>query len=331
MKCIDPVLCYTINNGKKKIYRHFSLAQKFRLSMPHIVFNCGKCLVCRKKKAYELAVRCVLHASLYPQNAFLTLTYDEKSPEYHNNFQYTDIQKFKKKLRQHVHRHHEEKKIELFNVHEYGKNGKKHWHLLMFNHDFKDKTVYTRKNDIPLYTSETLASLWPFGFNTLGDVTEGSAMYQAQYMEKDIKNGNVMSHKKSHSKHSGLGRPYFMQNYKQILSLGYIPIGGRKAPVPRYFQKLSHKHFCHFYDKSKFFDNPDRKAVHRPFKKEQPNKEIADLYINFQHQKEKHIADMELDWQAVISRYLTDKTADFKQAGENLLYDLANKNNGGSL
>lgn len=157
-------------------------------------------------------------------------------------------------------------------------------------------------------------------------------MYQAQYIEKDLKNGNRNNSKKSHSKHSGLGRPYFMQNYKQILMLGYIPVGGRKVPLPRYFEKLAHKHYCHYYDKSKFFDNPDRKAIHRPFKKQQPNKEIADLYINFKHQKEKLILEFEKDWQDILNRYLTDKApTDFQKSGSNLLHDLANKTSQGDF
>lgn len=339
MKCIDPVLCYTHANGKK-MYRHFSQIHKFLLHTDHLVFNCGKCIVCRKKKAFELAVRCVLHASLYPKNCFLTLTYDEKKPTYHNTFDYTDIQKFKKRLRQHVWRTFKQR-IEIFNVHEYGKNGKKHWHLIVFNYSpdqeadrgkQPDCRIHSRSNGIGLYVSQTLSDLWPHGYNTVGDVSEASAMYQAQYMEKDLKNGNLMSHKKSHSKHSGLGRPYFMQNYKQILMLGYIPLGGRKIPVPRYFQKLAHKHFCHYYDQSKFFQTSERKAIYRPFKKEEPDKQIADLYADFKHQKDIHVLEMEKDWNDVLTRYLTDYAdTDFQKSGANLLYDLANKKNGETL
>lgn len=41
-------------------------------------------------------MRCVLHASLYKENCFITLTYDESKDGYHNNKEYADIQKFKK-------------------------------------------------------------------------------------------------------------------------------------------------------------------------------------------------------------------------------------------
>ena len=214
MKCADPKLCYT--NGTTKILRHFSQASEIFKLRAQTVFNCGTCIFCRKKKAYELASRCVLHASLNKQNCFLTLTYDENKEGYHNVFEYPDIQNFKKRLLQHINtveyshartrklkRRRVEKRFrrtsQIFNVHEYGKNGKKHWHLVVFGYDFSDKEIHTFKNQIPLYTSKELEKLWKYGFSTVGSVTEASAMYQAQYMEKDFKNYNNGTKRKSHS------------------------------------------------------------------------------------------------------------------------------------
>lgn len=326
MKCADPVLCY-ITGKDKKIYRNFSLVPRTFLPLkPAQVFNCGKCIFCRKKRAYELASRCVLHASLYKQNCFLTLTYDEKKQTYHNNFEYADIQKFKKRLRQHCKRNYNGKKIEIFNVHEYGKNGKKHWHLIVFNHDFSDKETHARTRSNTLYTSRSLTCLWPYGFSTVGDVTAASAMYQAQYCEKDFKNGNVTNEKKSHSKHSGIGRPYFLAHYRQILQLGYIPVGGGKLPIPRYFQKIAHKHWSHFYQPENFFDNKTRKALYRPFKKEEPDLEIATLYNLFSQQKQERVKELESEWSEFIAKHLTTKDeADFIKSASNTIYDLKHK------
>ena len=277
---MDPVLCYT-DEGGKKLFRHFSIANHvFKYHLHQQVFNCGKCLFCRKKKAYELASRCVLHSSLYIQNCFITLTYDETKKGYHNEFNYKDVQDFKKRLRAHCARVYK-KKIEIFNVHEYGKNGRKHWHLVIFNHDFTDKELFTVKNGNRIYTSQTLKELWPFGHNTIGEVTEASALYQAQYTQKDIKNGNTNNDRKAKSNHSGIGRGFFLRNYRQILSLGYIPFGKTKMPIPRYFEKLAHKHWCHFNDQTAFFDQSYRKRIYTPFKTGQENKQIADLYAYY--------------------------------------------------
>lgn len=279
-------------------------------------------------------MRCVLHASLYKHNCFLTLTYDESRPEYHNVFDYRDIQLFKNKLRSRIRRDDEqlfltepESKIDIFNVHEYGKNGKKHWHLVAFNLDFSDKKLFSRKNGIPLFTSDELADCWGKGHCTLGDVSEASAMYQAQYTQKDFKNGNVNNEKKSHSKHSGIGRPYFLKHFDQILRLGYVPFRGKKLPVPRYFQKIAHKHYCHFYDTSVFFDIPGRKALYRPFKPGQEIRALGDLYPGFIALRNHAIDDRVDIWSETVEKYLTTKdTPDFIKSAENALYDLRNRN-----
>lgn len=329
MKCADPTLCYIDSKGKR-IFRSFSYYKKrqgYFLPEDHLVFSCGKCLICRKKKAYELACKCVLHSSLYKENCFLTLTYDEKRKGYHNEFQYEDIQKFKKRLRIYVSRT-KNQRIEIFNVHEYGKNGKKHWHLVVFGFDFNDKETIPGGNaDSPYKTSKTLQKIWTHGHVSVGDVTEASAMYTAQYMEKDFKNYYVGTKKKSHSQHSGIGRPYFEKYYKQILSLGYIPINGRKLPIPRSFQKISHKHWCHFHKPDAFFATNMRKALYRPFSgRSAPNIEMANLFGSYKEFKSEYIKELELEWDAVISQYLTTKEdPDFIKSNENSLYDLRNK------
>lgn len=292
------------------------------------VFNCGQCLFCRKKRAYELACKCVLHSSLYKENCFITLTYDENRKNYHNNFEYRDIQLFKKRLRKHV----SPKKIEIFNVHEYGKNGKKHWHLIVFNHDFADKEIHSKKNEITIYKSQALRRLWPFGYNTIGDVSTASAMYQAQYCEKDFKHGHAGTSKKSDSKHSGIGKPYFLREAVTILRLGYVPIGGKRLPVPRSFQKIAHKHWCYFNDPSAFRDTSTRKALYRPFTHKSdpgsvPNPEIARAYALFKSIKDEKIKEYEQEWNETINSYLTTgKDPDFIKSNQNALYDLNRQN-----
>lgn len=151
-------------------------------------------------------------------------------------------------------------------------------------------------------------------------------MYQAQYMEKDFKHHYVTSKKKSDSQHSGLAKPYFLKHYAQILQLGYVPIGGKKMPLPRYFEKIAHKHASHFYEKGNFFDTKDRKALYRPFKFGEENKEIADLYVEYKKTKQEKIQELEKEWDQVISHYLTTKAKpDFIKSAENALHDLHNK------
>lgn len=318
MKCANPTLCYIDRDTNKRIFRSWEHATDQTKQTDHILFNCGKCLFCRKKSSLELARRCVLHASLYRQNSFITLTYDEQHLG-DNKITYSDIQKFKKRLRKSL----EPERIEIFNVHEYGKNGRKHWHLVIFNHDFPDKELFTVKNGNRIYTSQELKKLWPHGHNTIGEVTEASAMYQAQYTQKDLKNGNTNNDRKSKSNHSGIARGFFLRNYRQILSFGYIPFGKTKMPIPRYFEKLAHKHYCHFYDKTAFFDLPYRKRIHTPFKAGQENKQIADLYVNYLTIRQEKIKELEENWQeTIMTEYDTKEKPDFIKSAENALYQL---------
>lgn len=322
MKCEDPILAY-FENGKKTFVK-YSKANPVRKLSHNMLFSCGTCLLCRKRRAQELAMRCVLHASLYEDNSFLTLTYDETRKDYHNDFTYADIQKFKKRLRKHL----SPTKVQIFNVHEYGHNGKKHWHLVVFNHAFPDRELYTIRNGNSLFVSPSLEKLWPYGYHTIGNVTEASAMYQAQYQQKDFKYGNLFTEKKSHSIHSGIGRDYFLKHYEQILRLGYIPFSGKKYPVPRYFQKLAHKHYSHFHAKENFHDTPTRKKLYTAFKPGQENKEIADLYPYFETQRQLHIQKVSHEWeQKMLDLAFSKDKTDFQLSGENQLYDLKNKIN----
>lgn len=322
MKCIDPVLCYKGPSGR--IFRHWSLANEvFRVAATQ-VFDCGKCVFCRKKRSRELAVRCVLEASLYTENCFLTLTYDESQDGYHNFLDYSQIQRFKKRLRSRIERKGVcgASRVRIFNVHEYGYNGKKHWHLIVFNYGFPDKVVKRSCDGYNLYTSAELASLWTLGFHTIGDVSLASAMYQAQYAKKEVE----YSHgRRAYSKHSGIGKDWFLRNYDQVLRLGYIPFEGLKEPVPRYFAKLAHKHWAHFYAPSFFFDLPDRKRVYSPFKDGEAIKALADLYPFFLFNKQKLLDEKVIEWNNFINDHWLEDRFDFQISGENFLHDLKNK------
>lgn len=325
MKCADPVLCYTTQKTRK--FRHYSLSTPLFKTLAQQVFNCGKCIYCRKKNSIELAMRCVLHASLYPNNnCFLTLTYDEKKEKYHNELDYTDIQKFKKKLRRYADYHYDQK-LQIFNVHEYGKNGKKHWHLVVFNFNFPDRVPTPSRNGQEYYSSKTLSRLWKHGFHTIGEVTEASAMYQAQYTQKDFKYGNTANKKKSKSNHSAIARDYFLRHYKQILTLGYVPFGNRKAPIPRYFLKLAKKHWSYFYCQDDFYDRPDRKRLFNPFKPNEANLEIANLYVTLQGIRKEKILELENEWDLFLQENLYVTTPDFLLSAQNHLYDLKKRNN----
>lgn len=155
-------------------------------------------------------MRIMHEASLYPENTFVTLTYNEenlprdgtlsvpkyeirknkKGEEVKVQVESSDFQKFMKRLRKRFicPKHKKETRIRFFHCGEYGSNTKRpHYHAILFNMDFPDKEVW-QINDLkqPVYRSEILEKLWPQGFSTIGAVTFESAAYVARYVTKKI-------------------------------------------------------------------------------------------------------------------------------------------------
>ena len=153
-------------------------------------------------------------------------------------------------------------------------------------------------------------------------------MYQAQYMQKDIKNGHELNEeKKSKSHHSGLGKHWFLKNYKQIFNLGYIPFNGTKRPIPRYFEKLGHKHWCHYNDKSVFLHHENGRRLYSPFKENEADPALAELYSQYIEKKKSYIKEKEVNWQITVENHMSSgEEPDFWKSLKNQKYDLKNKN-----
>lgn len=148
---------------------------------------CGQCIGCRLEKSRQWAIRCEHEASLYTNNCFLTLTYNDKYLPINNSLNLRHFQLFIKKLRK---KHG--KNIRYYHCGEYGElNLRPHYHALIFNFDFKDKIHYKTHKDNKYYVSKELDALWsdpetkePLGYCVIGDLTFESAAYVARYCLK---------------------------------------------------------------------------------------------------------------------------------------------------
>lgn len=167
---------------------------------------CGQCIGCRLERSRQWAIRCVHHAQLYQENAFITLTYNPehlKTP----SLNHRDWQLFMKRLRKFASKEFlkrvglskpdlpagssretrdggAESQISYYMAGEYGsKNRRPHFHACLFNYQFLDKKYYsTTSTKSKLYVSELLDSLWGKGFASIGDVNIQSAAYIARYI-----------------------------------------------------------------------------------------------------------------------------------------------------
>lgn len=148
-----------------------------------VTVPCGRCIGCRLEKSKQWAIRISHEASLYQKNCFVTLTYNNEHLPSDGSIHLEHVQLFLKRLRKKYGNN-----IRYFQCGEYGeKFARPHYHLCIFNHDFHDKKhLRVTPGGQILYTSDSLASLWPFGFHSIGQLTFQSAAYVARYVTKKL-------------------------------------------------------------------------------------------------------------------------------------------------
>lgn len=137
---------------------------------------CGQCIGCRLDRARSWAVRCLHEASLYSDNIFLTLTYENASETLNR----VDFPAFFKRLRKSY-----GSGIRFFHCAEYGELLQRpHHHAVVFNFRPPDLVPISVTGDYVRYTSPSVEKLWGHGFITVSDVTFDAACYVAKYCIK---------------------------------------------------------------------------------------------------------------------------------------------------
>lgn len=167
-------------NGKRPVV--FNIREGYA-DMP-VTVPCGRCIGCRLEKSRQWAIRCMHEASLHTDNCFLTLTYNDNNLPADGSIHLEHFQKFLKRLR----KHYADKTIRYYHCGEYGDRfNRPHYHAILFGFDPPDKELLrTDQNGFRLYTSQSLAKIWPFGYHTVGAVTFETAAYVARYVTKKL-------------------------------------------------------------------------------------------------------------------------------------------------
>lgn len=265
MPCFSPLYGYRAKkltaNGKRPIVFDKSLG----FTDQQITLPCGRCRGCRLRRSEEWAIRCHCEASLYKENCFLTLTYDEKHLPDNGSINVRAFQLFMKKLR----RENPKVQIRFFHCGEYGdKGGRPHYHAVLFNFDFGDKTESGNSNGHKLYSSKTLDRIWGNGMSNIGDVTFQSAAYVARYIMKKItgpesvehyetihsRTGEIIQRNKEYttmSRGHGIGQKWLYKFHADVYPHDFIVIDGKKRLPPRYFDDLYEKLYPGIFAKVK--------------------------------------------------------------------------------
>lgn len=192
-----------------------------------------------------------MHESkLYDQNCFLTLTYSDETVPTNYSLNLRHVQLFIKRLRKSL-----PQRIRFYLCGEYGDQlGRPHYHAIIFNHDFPDKTLFKRINGKAHYTSDLLTNLWKQGHATTADVTYESAAYCARYVTKKIKTSDefglnryfrlspidgqmhlVKPEFSVMSRRPGIGYKYVEQYKSDFYPSGFVVVNGVKQAPPRYY------------------------------------------------------------------------------------------------
>lgn len=215
---------------------------------------CGQCIGCRLEKSRQWALRCMHEASLHEDNCYLTLTYNDQHLPENNSLQLRDFQLFMKRLRKQY-----GNGIRFFHCGEYGeKNGRPHYHSIIFNFDFRDKVLYKVVNGHRLYISESLDRLWPYGFNTIGSVTFESAAYVARYCLKKVvgkdsdqyyervnpTTGEIVKIAKEYatmSRRPGIGQGWYKRFQQEVYPSDFVIRDGVKMRPPKAYDSYLEK------------------------------------------------------------------------------------------
>jgi hypothetical protein len=222
-----------------------------------IEIACGQCIGCRLERSRQWALRCMHEASLYEDNCFLTLTFNDESlsnREFPESLDVRDFQLFMKRLRKRF-----GDGIRFFHCGEYGeKYSRPHYHACIFNFDFPDKELWRvdPKTGVRLYRSRELEKLWPYGYSSIGDVTFESAAYVARYITKkqtgqdsekhyivvDEETGELVGYRKPEyitmSRRPGIGKEWFDKFKTDVYPSDSIHVNGKKFRPPKYYDKL---------------------------------------------------------------------------------------------
>lgn len=235
---------------------------------------CGKCLECRLAYTKQWAQRLVCEASLYEDNWFVTLTYNDDNLI--NCIEYTvnpwtdaldyvpilhpkDFTAWKKKFLELIRYKTGHTGIRFYNCGEYGsKNHRPHFHAILFNCPLPDvklvKTVNLGGFEYCYYHSDVIEQSWGKGFIMLGKVNWNTCAYVARYVMKKLHSEDKKTYEQlcelegvppvpqeyvNMSRRPGIARDYYEHNWQEIYSIDKVVLENGKTVRPaKYYDKL---------------------------------------------------------------------------------------------
>lgn len=206
---------------------------------------CGRCLGCRLERSRQWAIRCMHEARLHPDNAFVTLTYDDDkllqlplAAQGRPSLDPRHFVLFMKRLRKKY-----GEGIRFFQCGEYGETTlRPHHHALLFNVGFPDQRVWSGNSSRRTYVSDTLESLWGHGYCTIDEVNFASASYVARYSMKKVFGPSADDHYQGRvpeyltmSRRPGIGAGFFDKYQSEMYARDSCLVNGKEVKPPKFY------------------------------------------------------------------------------------------------
>lgn len=250
MPCYHPMLAVRMVDGSVKFVSRNKVGVDATIELP-----CGQCIGCRLERSRQWAMRCLHESSLYDQNCFITLTYDESNIPPGGSLWYPDFQRFMKRLRKSA-----RVPVRFYMGGEYGETTRRaHYHACLFGYDFPDKVFFRKSvSGEKLYTSALLERLWPYGLSSVGSVTFESAAYIARYCVSKVTGDAAKSYyscpefidpdgvirtsvEPEYNRMSlkpGIGARWLEKYQSDVFPRDYVIMNGVKTKPPKYYDIL---------------------------------------------------------------------------------------------
>jgi len=248
MPCYHPITGYRAENGSVVFYEH-----RRHGTTQEITVKCGQCIGCKLENSRIWAMRAVHETHLYKRNCFITLTYNDENLPHRGRLEYAHWQLFMKRLRKKY-----GDNIRFYMCGEYGTlNDRPHFHAILFNHDFDDKTYFkTTDSKEKIYTSKELEKLWQYGHSSVGEATFESAAYIARYCVQKRTGEEAEEHYKRYdflgeyslvpefnemSRKPGIGADWLRFHKKDVYTFDKVIINGKETNVPKFYDRIMAK------------------------------------------------------------------------------------------
>jgi len=277
MPCFKPLTAYRSKfqnaNGKRPmVFDHAKSLDGIKQKLP-----CGKCIGCRIDSSATWAGRIMNESQMHADSIMATLTYSNENLPDKGCIQYSDMQKFYKRLRKKGY------KVRHFTGSEYGDlTGRPHYHAIIFGFWPEDAKLWGDASGNRHYTSEILTETWGLGHTQFTEVNFETAQYVANYCTKKIT--------------GELANDHYMRVDPETGEVYWLPPEqGRMSRRPGIGKEWLDKYKSDVFPRDEYMPKPGVRIRTPKYYTDQLEKTDPALYVEIKNNRKKYAASRAAD------------------------------------